>query len=99
MPCYAPLYGRAASMLSAVQEIIDLELGAWVPIVLHAGWEADDGFRGLEQLAELIEPYAASWDDFLAAVDRAPAPTRRFRPSCACTPRLPGTARGHPVRP
>jgi hypothetical protein len=41
-----------------------------VPIVLHWGWEAQDGWRDLERLAGLIAPYAAPWDDFLAVVER-----------------------------
>jgi hypothetical protein len=33
------------------------------------GWELDDDFAAVARLAERIAPYAASWQDFLHAVD------------------------------
>jgi hypothetical protein len=72
-PCYPPLYGHAAGMLSAVERIIDLQPGCWVPIVLHTSWEADDGFESLEKLVAKVAPKAASWTEFLSAVDRSGA--------------------------
>jgi hypothetical protein len=74
LPCYAPLYADARTILPAAERMIALAPGTWVPIVLHMGWEADDGFRQLRELARLIGPYTASWEDFLAAVDRSATP-------------------------
>jgi hypothetical protein len=71
MPSYPPLYGRASSMVPAVERLIDCRPGTWVSIVLHLSWEADDRFRGMEKLAALIGPHAASWLEILAAVDRS----------------------------
>ncbi|MGA2924499.1 MAG: glycosyltransferase family 4 protein [Solirubrobacteraceae bacterium] len=69
LPCYAPLYARAADVLPAVESLIAAEVGTWVPIVLHMGWEIDDQFAALRRLATRIAPYAVSWEDFLGEVD------------------------------
>jgi hypothetical protein len=69
LPCYHPLYDRAAAVLPAVEALIDAQVGTWIPVVLHSGWEADEGFTALRRLARRIAPYAASWDAFLAEVD------------------------------
>jgi hypothetical protein len=53
--------------------MIERAPGTWIPIVLHSGWEVDDDFASLRRLAELIAPYTASWETFLAAVDDARA--------------------------
>jgi hypothetical protein len=74
LPCYAPLYGSAATVLPAVESLIEAAVDTWVPIVLHTGWEVGDDFAGLERLATRIAPYAASWDDFLVAVGRSRDP-------------------------
>jgi peptidoglycan/xylan/chitin deacetylase (PgdA/CDA1 family) len=71
LPAYPPFYGTASQMLAAAGRAIERRLGLWVPVVLHWGWEAEEGWRGLERLAGLIAPHAASWDDFLAAVARS----------------------------
>jgi hypothetical protein len=73
LPSYRPLYGRAAEVLPAAHRLIESAPGLWLPIVLHWGWEADSGWHELAQLAELIAPYAADWQDFLAAVQRSGA--------------------------
>jgi hypothetical protein len=70
LPSYAPFYGRAAEMLKALPRAIERSGGLWMPVVLHWGWEADAGWGDLERLAGLIAPYAAPWEDFLAAVER-----------------------------
>lgn len=75
VPSYRPLYGRAGTMISAVERLIDSRAGTWVPIVLHTSWEANDDFRGLARLAELIRPYTVSWLQLLSAVDRSSAAT------------------------
>lgn len=68
LPSYFPLYGPAAAVRPAAQRLIDRAAGLWTPIALHWGWEADDGWSELERLAELIAPYTARWEEFLAAV-------------------------------
>lgn len=74
LPCYEPLYANAAVVLGAIEKLIALDVGTWIPIVLHMGWEVDDGFASLGRLARRIAPYAASWDDFLGAVDASRGP-------------------------
>lgn len=68
LPCYPPLYGKAATILPAVQRIMRHAGGVWVPIVLHWGWEADAGWRDLRRLAERIAPATVPWDDLLDAM-------------------------------
>lgn len=69
LPCYAPLYDRAAVVQPAVEALIDARVGTWIPVVLHCGWETADGFAALRRLARRIAPFAASWEEFLADVD------------------------------
>jgi hypothetical protein len=38
------------------------------------GWEVEDGFAALARVAKRIAPYAASWDDFLGAVEKSRNP-------------------------
>lgn len=68
LPAYPPLYGTARSMIDPVRRLVDAEPGVWVPIVLHTGWEADDDFAALEELATALAPVASDWSDFLSAV-------------------------------
>jgi hypothetical protein len=68
LPCYPPLYGTAEECLSLIPELVERQVGVWVPIVLHPGWEAGPGSE-LERFAREVAPYAAGWDEFLAAVD------------------------------
>jgi len=68
LPCYAPLYDRAATVQPAVEALIDARIGTWIPVVLHSGWEIADGLAALRGLARRIAPFAASWEDFLADV-------------------------------
>ncbi len=67
LPSYHPLYGRAREILPAAERLIERRVGLWAPIVLHWGWEADADWVELERLVEAIAPYAARWEDFLAA--------------------------------
>ncbi len=80
LPCYAPLYANAQTILPMVERLIDLAPGTWIPIVLHTSWEQEDEFRSLERLARRIAPFAENWDDFLSAVSAsagaAAAPAR-----------------------
>jgi Uncharacterized protein conserved in bacteria (DUF2334) len=71
LPSYAPFYGHARGVLPAVERAIAAGWGLWVPIVLHWGWEADAGWHDLERLVRRLAPYAAGWEDFLAAVGRS----------------------------
>lgn len=71
LPAYAPFYGRAQDVLAAAERAIEQATGLWTPIVLHWGWEADAGWRELEQLGALIAPYAADWQEFREAVERS----------------------------
>jgi Uncharacterized protein conserved in bacteria (DUF2334) len=73
LPCYAPLYADARTVLPAAERLIDMAPGTWVPIVLHTSWEQGDDFRSLARLAERIAPYAASWEELLAEVRRSAA--------------------------
>ena len=68
LPCYPPLYGTAEQCLPVIADLVTRQVGTWVPIVLHPGWEMADP-SGLERFAREIAPYAASWDDFLGALD------------------------------
>jgi hypothetical protein len=45
--------------------------GTWIPIVLHTSWEQGDDFGALARLVERIAPYAASWDELLAEIERS----------------------------
>ncbi len=74
LPCYAPLYADARTVLPAAEALIDSAPGTWVPIVLHTSWELQDDFRALARLAERIAPYTAGWEELLAAIDRSAAP-------------------------
>jgi peptidoglycan/xylan/chitin deacetylase (PgdA/CDA1 family) len=69
LPCYAPLYAAAKQCRPAARQLVEQQVGTWVPIVLHSGWEADDNWENLERFAEEIAPYAASWEDFLEEVE------------------------------
>ncbi len=71
LPCYEPLYADAQTILPAVERLIDLAPGTWIPIVLHTSWELPDDFSALKRLAERIAPFAADWEDFLSELDRS----------------------------
>jgi hypothetical protein len=71
LPCYAPLYADARTVLATAERLIEQAPGTWIPIVLHTSWEQADDFRSLAQLAALIAPYAASWEELLADVQRS----------------------------
>ena len=73
LPCYAPLYSDARTVLPEAERLIDAAPGTWIPIVLHTSWEQGDDFRALQRLASRIAPFAASWDELLAEADRSAA--------------------------
>ena len=74
LPCYQPLYAKAEIVLGAVERLLEEQMGTWVPVALHMGWEVSDGFAALDRLARRIAPYAASWSDFLDVVDMSRNP-------------------------
>ena len=74
LPAYPPLYDRSAAVAEGVRLAVERRPGTWIPLALHLPWEADDGWRDLERLAPLMAPYAASWDDFLAAIAASRGP-------------------------
>lgn len=73
LPSYAPLYGRAAAVLPEIERMIAAEEALWAPITLHWGWEMEDDFAALRQLAARLAECAVEWRDFLAAVDESRA--------------------------
>jgi hypothetical protein len=73
LPCYAPLYADARTVLPVAERLIELAPGTWIPIVLHTSWEQGDDFRALARLAERIVPYTSSWEELLDEVDRSRA--------------------------
>jgi hypothetical protein len=77
LPCYAPLYADARTVLASARRMIDIAPGTWIPIVLHTSWEQEDDFASLKRLAELIAPFTASWEELLADVDRSAGATQR----------------------
>jgi hypothetical protein len=74
LPCYEPFYAGAAEVSPVIDRMVALAPGCWIPIVLHTGWEVGDDFRALAAFAQKIAPYAASWDDFLRAVEASRSP-------------------------
>lgn len=74
LPCYAPYYAGAAKLRPVIDRVVGLAPGTWIPIVLHVAWEINDGFRSLAAFARKVAPYAASWCDFLQAVDASRTP-------------------------
>jgi hypothetical protein len=74
LPCYAPLYANARTVLPMAERMIELAPGTWIPIVLHTSWEQDDDFRSLARLAARIAPFAVHWDEFLTQVHRSAGP-------------------------
>jgi Uncharacterized protein conserved in bacteria (DUF2334) len=79
LPCYAPLYADAQTILPVAERLIELAPGTWIPIVLHTSWEQPDDFSALRRLAERIAPFAASWEDFLVELDRSALESRATR--------------------
>ena len=69
LPAYPPLYGRAREILPALERLVEQQAALWVPVVLHWGWEADDGWSSLQALAPRLASLARPWTEFLEAVD------------------------------
>lgn len=66
MPSYAPFYGDAESLAPAIERLVELQAPVWVPVALHWGWEFENDWRTLEQLATLLAPHARPWSEFFA---------------------------------
>lgn len=79
VPAYAPLYGRAREVLPAVEELIALQPGLWLPVTLHWGWEQDDGWRDLERLAVRLAGLARPWAELSDAARTGDAAVRALR--------------------
>jgi hypothetical protein len=73
LPSYHPLYGHAGEVREGARGMIGRRSALWAPVVLHWGWEADEGWGELRALLAEIAPYAARWEDFLAEVDASRA--------------------------
>lgn len=73
LPSYTPFYEHAEHVTPAVRRALDRNGGGWIPIVLHWGWEADDGWKHLPALARALAGHAAPWREFLAEIDTAAA--------------------------
>jgi Uncharacterized protein conserved in bacteria (DUF2334) len=69
LPSYPSFYGRANGVRAALGLVAPWAAGAWVPVVLHFGWEVDDGLDDLRALARAVSGQAVSWESFLEAVD------------------------------
>ncbi len=65
LPSYPPFYGRAREIRPALEEVYGVSAGAWLPIVIHFGWEVDDGLEQLSRLANALRGSAVSWETFL----------------------------------
>lgn len=76
LPSYEPFYASADAIAEPAQAAIERQGGAWIPVVLHWGWELEDDFEGLRRMLDLIGPHATHWDEFLGAVDRSADRTR-----------------------
>lgn len=73
LPSYAPLYGRAATVLPGIVRMIEAEEAVWAPITLHWGWELDDDFTSLKILCSRLAGVASDWGRFLAAAGHSRA--------------------------
>ena len=87
LPCYQPLYASASDLPQVIDRLVRQGPGTWIPIVLHLAWEIRDDFRSLAAFARTVAPYAASWEEFLAAVDASRAPVARRRDANSAPPR------------
>jgi predicted deacetylase len=70
LPAYPPLYGRAAAVAAAVERLAARGASLWVPVALHWGWEADDGWGALARAAETLARFARPWSHFLECTAR-----------------------------
>ena len=62
VPSYPPYYGRSATMIEPVRELIAARVPVVVPITLHTIWEMDGHAEDLRRLADLINPHTVAWD-------------------------------------
>ena len=71
LPSYAPLYGRASTVLPALELMLERRQALWAPITLHWGWELEDDFAGLRGLADVLAGCAVDWRRLLGAIEPA----------------------------
>jgi hypothetical protein len=68
LPSYEPFYARSAAVQSALERHVNGARGLFLPVTLHWGWEADDGWEALKRAARALAPMAVSWQTFLEEV-------------------------------
>jgi predicted deacetylase len=70
LPAYPPLYARAGAVAAAAERLAARGAALWVPVALHWGWEADDGWDALARAAETLARFASPWGQFLECTAR-----------------------------
>ncbi len=78
LPCYAPLYADARTVLAVAERLIEWRRGHLDPDRAAHLLGAGRRLRALRRLAERIAPFAASWEELLAEID-----ADRARPGAA----------------
>ena len=68
LPSYAPFYEHAGIVEPAARQARDRSGGGWIPIVLHWGWEAEDGWTQLRRLVRTLSGHAAQWSELHAEI-------------------------------
>ncbi|MDX6624465.1 MAG: hypothetical protein QOE75_2397 [Solirubrobacterales bacterium] len=68
LPSYPPLYERAGRVLAELERLRRREAGIWAPATLHWGWELEDSFAALTELAAALAGCTTPWVEFLDAV-------------------------------
>lgn len=71
LPAYEPFYAGASVVTEPARAAVERQGGTWIPIVLHWGWELEDGFESLRRLCDVIAPHTARWADLLDAAERS----------------------------
>lgn len=69
LPSYAPFYDHAGAVEPAARRARDRCGGGWIPIVLHWGWEAEEGWEQLRRLVRTLSGHAARWSELHAEID------------------------------
>jgi Uncharacterized protein conserved in bacteria (DUF2334) len=72
MPAYEPFYGRAPTVLEAVDRAIAAQVALWIPVVLHLSWEADSDWADLRRLAQRLSGHARQWGELVRTAHPAP---------------------------
>ncbi len=66
LPGYPPVYGSAEEVLPALRALVAQRAALWVPVVLHWGWEREQGWEALRELVTFIAEHGLSrpWEEF-----------------------------------